>query len=450
MGAIPTDIETDTQPPLTVPLRHFVVGLGLLLLAGVLWTLEGTGLLPGMVTVAQKHLLLAGWVCVTIMGAMTQFVPVWSGVALYSDRLASLQLWLVAPGLLGFAGLFVFGPVQLLVVPAVFVLAGFWVFVYNVGRTLARAGDPDVTEAHFGLALLWFVLVTLLGLLLASSYALPRLFLDLGIPRTNVLMAHASAAVFGAVLTTVIGALYQLAQMFTQSELTWMDETLQHGQSVGYPMGVGALVVGRLTGVAPVAKIGAIVVCVSLAAVALILAHRLYDNRVEWSPMLVRYAVAAGATLLWVGLTLPAWLADPLAYESLLGPGVATVVLLAGVLVFVVLGTLYHVIPFIVWFHRYSDRLGLEPVPMIDDLYDGRLAMADYALVTTGATLLSVAATGLVPPIVSILGAGVLTLGFAVAAINLLLVLRGHSPYSMPELLLTELLAPGDPVDPSE
>ena len=33
--------------------------------------------------------------------------------------------------------------------------------------------------------------------------------------------------------------------------------------------------------------------------------------------------------------------------------------------------------------NRYSDRLGLEPVPMIDDLYSDRVAAADGVLLAS-------------------------------------------------------------------
>jgi hypothetical protein len=55
-----------------------------------------------------------------------------------------------------------------------------------------------------------------------------------------------------------------------------------------------------------------------------------------------------------------------------------------GVAGFALLGTLCHLVPFIVWVHRYSDRLGLEPVPMIDDLYSDRLTRADFAAFLVG------------------------------------------------------------------
>jgi len=52
---------------------------------------------------------------------------------------------------------------------------------------------------------------------------------------------------------------------------------------------------------------------------------------------------------------------------------------------FVVVGSLYHVVPFIVWLDRYADRVGLERVPAIDDLYDARVATVDLAATLGGA-----------------------------------------------------------------
>ncbi len=151
--------------------------------------------------------------------------------------------------------------------------------------------------------------------------------------------------------------------------------------------------------------------------------------------MLTRYAVVAVSVLGWAPLAALTWLRDPLGYAGLFGHPVTGSLLLVGVVGFVVLGTLYHVVPFIVWVHRYSDRLGFEDVPMIDDLYDGRVAVADVtAFVAAG--LLAVAHDAGLLPAVAATAAG--TLAFAGAALfgaNLVTVLVAHSPQSMPELL---------------
>jgi hypothetical protein len=60
-----------------------------------------------------------------------------------------------------------------------------------------------------------------------------------------------------------------------------------------------------------------------------------------------------------------------------------------GVVGLVVFGTLYHVVPFVVLVHRYSDHLGRRELPMIDDLYDDRLAAADFVLLSGGSVTLA-------------------------------------------------------------
>ncbi len=117
MSAIPGNLDTAQQPPMTVPLRHFSVALGFLFAGVGVGILLTVGAVSGLGQLAHVHLLLAGWICITIMGAMTQFVPVWSGTDLYSRRLASVQLVLVTVGLTGFAFAFILG---------VFVWLVFW------------------------------------------------------------------------------------------------------------------------------------------------------------------------------------------------------------------------------------------------------------------------------------------------------------------------------------
>ncbi|MGB9956551.1 hypothetical protein ACOZ4B_09205 [Haloferax prahovense] len=430
MSAIPADIDTARQPPMTIPLRHFVVALGFLAAAVGLRVGLAVGVAPGAARLAHVHLLVAGWVCVTIMGAMTQFVPVWSGVDLYSRRLATVQLWAVGVGLVGLAGCFLLGAFALLPVFGAVALLGFWTFAYNIARTLSRLDGFDVTERHFGLAIGALVVVTALGFLLAVDFTRP-LFAGVGATHGTVRATHVTLAVFGVVVTTVVGALYQLATMFTQTKLRGVDVWLRRGEEVGYPLGVVALAGGRLVSDPTLARVGGALVALSLLGIAAILARRLVESSVDWTPMLTRYAVAAVALAGWAVLTLPAWLAAPLAGDRLFGaPGTDSLFLL-GFVGFVVLGTLYHVVPFIVWVHRYSDRLGLEPVPMLDDLYSTRLARLDFGLVGSGVVAVIAHDLAGLSSAAETAGWTLVLIGIAVFAANLLRVIWLHSPQSL-------------------
>lgn len=434
MSAIPGNIDTDSQPPMTIPLRHFILALGLLLAATLLGLASTASLLSAQTELAHTHVLLAGWVGVTIMGAMTQFVPVWSGTTLHSSRLATVQLWLVVVGLAGFGLALVLGATNWLSLTGGVMLLGFWIFVYNIARTLPPVSEFDVTEAHFALALAFFLVATGLGFLLAVDFATPVLA-DFGLSRMAVLQTHATLAVFGAIVTTIIGALYQLATMFTQTELHGIDTRFQQFEMGGYPIGVGCLAAGRFLEWHLLAAAGGLLVIISLVGIAVILARKLWETQVDWTPMLSRYTVVVGMVLLWAIMTLPAWLQEPLAYENLLaGPGGFSVLAL-GVIGFVVLGTLYHIIPFIIWVHRYSDLLGYEQVPMIDDLYDERLAAVDFICLLLG-TLLLILGSWHTTFELLLLAGGILTLlGAFVFVTNMILVIHSHSPQSLREIL---------------
>ncbi|MFB6096007.1 MAG: hypothetical protein ABEJ74_01300 [Haloferacaceae archaeon] len=443
MAVVPNDLETDRQPPMTIPLRHFVVALAFLAAGGLLGVGVATGAASGLATLAHVHLLLAGWVCITIMGAMTQFVPVWSAVALHSRRLAAVQLWLVAGGLAGFATALLGGWVVLLPVFGGAMLLGFWTFVYNVGRSLAAVDDPDVTERHFAVALGFFLLVTLLGFLLALDLAVPFLG-RVSVSRVALLRAHATLAVFGAVLTTVLGALYQLGTMFTQTELHGVDRPLRRLEEAVYPLGVLLLATGRLLNWGALATVGAAFVLAGVLAFSAVLARKLVETRVAWTPMLARYAVVPPAMALWALLTAPAWLRDPLPVGVLFGGPGTVHLLVIGVVGFVVLGTLYHVVPFIVWVHRYSDRIGYEQIPMIDDLYDAGIAWVDFGCFLGGGALIVAADWASLDPRVSAAGGALFLVGVALFAWNLLGVIREHSPHSLVGLLVPRLAAGGD------
>jgi len=406
MRGVPGDLTTSTRPPTTVPLRHFLVALAFLVAGGALALSRVAGV-PGarapLGGIAVAHLLLVGWACLTILGATTQFVPVWSGVELHSERLATLQLVAVAVGVGGFAGGLWLGRPADAALFAGLMLLGFAAFVYNLARTLWRARPLDVTEGHFALALGFLSLAAVLGGGLAADYRWGVLA-PLGLSRTAVVDAHVTLAVLGAVLATVFGALYQLGPMFTQTDTLPAEERLSRVETAAYPAGVTLLAGGRLFRVAPLAAAGGLLAAGGAAMAGGILLRRLRDATATATPMLPRYAVVAVATLAWSATAAAAWVVDPLGPAVRFGHPAVGPVLLGALVGFVVVGSLYHVVPFIVWLDRYADRVGLERVPAIDDLYDARVATADLAATVLGAGLLLAAA---VSPALAAIGPGV-------------------------------------------
>ena len=62
-----------------------------------------------------------------------------------------------------------------------------------------------------------------------------------------------------------------------------------------------------------------------------------------------------------------------------------------GVVTFAILGMLYKVVPFLVWYSSYSKVIGRSKVPSLADLYSHPLQATGYWLFLAGLLLMSVA-----------------------------------------------------------
>jgi hypothetical protein len=436
MQQVPGDLDADQQPPLSIPFAHFVVGVVVLLVGGAI---AGLGPLVASVDPAgagSLHLLLAGWVGLTIMGAMTQFVPVWSGKQLHSRRLSVISLWLVGLGVVALVAGFFIRAYVWLPAGATVLLAGFWTFAYNIARTLPGLSDLDITEAHFALALASLVTATALGWLLAVDLGFR--ILGAGFPSApRLLLAHLTLTIFGFVLATIVGALYQLAPMFTQSEQTEVDAHLTHIEMVALPVGIPVLAAGRLLGSHPVATAGGVMLIFGTLAFGVFFARRLWLARVETGPMIRRYALVALSLFGWALLSLPQWVADPLGIFGRFGSPGATHLLFVGVVTLTIVGTFYHVVPFIVWYHRYSDRLGYEAVPMVDDLYSDRIALVEFWLLAVGLGILWLGDVLAAPTWVLMVGGNLLGVGVLLFGANMTAAVWRHRPETFREILVT-------------
>jgi hypothetical protein len=431
-------VDATRGPPTAVPLRHLVVALGFLVAGVAVGGANAFGVVPGVAQLAHVHLLFVGWIAITILGAMTQFVPVWAGTTLHSRRLANAQLVLVASGVTTFAVAFATTSWWVLLAGGLAMWVGFLAFAYNLARTLLTVDDPGTTEGHFAVALAAFVLLSTLGVLMAGNYA-TGVLAALGVDAAAARGAHVALAAFGAILTTVYGALYQLAPMFTQSDLDALDHRSRVVESVAHPVGVLALAAGRLVDAVVVAGVGGALVVLGALAFAVVFARRLWHARVEPGALQRRYAVAAFALAAWAAVTTPAWLADPTAPDALLGAPDAGPLLLVAAVAFVVAGTSYHVVPFLVWVERYSDRLGYEPVPSIDDLYDARVARGELALVLVALVVALAGSVLAVPDAVLALAGTLGVAGVLAYAGNLVGVVHHHAARGVHAVVLGAL-----------
>jgi hypothetical protein len=410
------ELATRNAPDVRLPVRHLVVAAGALLLAALLLVPYGPSVLRDPVStrgLALTHIVTLGWITLTIMGASYQMVPVVLGVRLWSERIALVAFWHYVPGvLLLVAGFWLFWP-PLIAAGGALVVGGLVGYAYNMTRTLAGVRAWGLHGPFFAVATGFLVAVGLYGLTLATDILHP--FLGQG-PVDHIVF-HILLGAGGWITLLAMGVAYKLTPMFA----------LSHGRGDGWGRAVLALVAGGLLlliavlALDPSPAIVAAAAAVPLLGVLLFIVDQALYLRMRNRRRLdlgLRFTVAALAYLGATGL---------LAWMDVAGrirvPASALVVLaLLGWAGSLISGQLYKIVPFLVWYDRYGDRVGLEPVPLLRDMYDARRGEANLWTYAPAPALLAIGAAAS-QPLIAEVGAIALLAGAVLLLSNLVQVL---------------------------
>jgi hypothetical protein len=399
-------------PPLGLPGTHFASALIFWLLGagGLIWIAPdlARGSFPLPRVAAVTHLFTLGWITTTIQGALYQFLPVALQVPIRWPRLAYLTLALYAPGLLVFIGGLMRPDPTALFTGAVLFGTGLLLFIVNLGVTLKRAPERNLTWWALAGASVFLLATVILGIALAGNlrwdYMGPNRFLAMGV--------HIHVAVVGWVMLVMVGVAHRLLPMFLLSHgaterfgaaAVWMLASgvtlllaLHHGLNTFTTWTVAALIAG---GVASF-----------VAQAALYFRHR---KKPALDPGL-RLAATALAFLVVALVIAPFFIA-----QGISAPRVAvayvTTLLLGGISLFVA-GHYYKIVPFLVWYHRFGPLVGKRPVPRVAELYSARLGNLALVLLAAGVvglvvvTIIGAASVARVPASIFAVGAGILAI----------------------------------------
>ncbi len=419
-----------TAPSSTLPLLFTITGL-LALFLGAGWIVVQPDILamyhysPG--AIAVTHLFVLGWLCSIVMGAMYQLVPVALETKLFSERLAQIQFAFHLAGFVGMVWAFSAWNLKSVAIFGAVLAVGVAIFIYNIARTLLRVPKWNVIATSVASAIGWIMLAVAAGLVIAvaksSSESLPALagwvfrFDPIG-----AMHAHAHLGAIGFFFILIVGVSYKLIPMFTLSELqnprraAWSVILLNGGLA-------GSFVTILLR--SPWKLAFALVVVLALALYALELRAILRARKraaMDWGVRGFLTAVGfmfplsiIAAVLSWPGLPVNT---DTMQLENVYG-----FLGLVGVVTFAIIGMLYKIIPFIVWFGTYSQHIGRSQVPSLAELYSARLQIISYWIFLAGllTTLLAMEFSNLTAVRC---GTGLLAASLAVFGFNVATMLR--------------------------
>lgn len=421
-------LRTDQGPPLAVPVGFYALAPVAMAATGLLMIgVGGAGLGSrwAPAAIAATHLGTLGYLAAILLGSLFQIAPVVAGAPVPGARFAPalVAVWAVGVGALVTG--FLTGRAAWLGGGATALGMGLAIVLIAAGLALARTPTRSPTVTGLRIALGGLFGVAALGELLASARAGAIV-----LPTSLLVTADAHAAL-GALVWVgglVAAVSWQVVPMFYLAAPLppWAQRATLVGvgaSAVALPI-VG-LVATDLRWVAAAAAPAAIAVLVlhpALTARALLGRRR---RRPEGSVSFWLAGLACAPIVL--GLAIGAWLGSDPRWALALGW-----VAIWGWGGLITHGMLCRIVPFLVWFHRFSPHVGLVPVPSVKGLLpDARVQAAFVAHVGAVALGLGAIATGWdllvrLAGVVMVVAAGGL-------AVNLGKVLSARAPVTLRE-----------------
>ena len=353
------------SPPLAAPLRFFLTAPLFAMAAAIVLLWHGPQALASRwspTTLALTHLMTLGFLCLSMIGALLQILPVVAGVTVPKPMLTARWVHLLLV-----AGAAVLSTAFLGTTPLLFILAmallaaGFGWLLGACWLGLWRARSPGPTPHAIRLALIALLVTIALGLTLAGAFG-GAFSLPTGLSLVALTDLHATLGLGGWVGLLVIGVAFQVVPMF-QVTPDYPNRARRWLATALFLL-LGAWAIGKsaldLSMIGPAASAGAgawVPEVLALLAAAGYVVFGLLTLNLLWrrkrpgpDPTTLFWYVGTtsliACALLWVvGRWWPG-MADSPAYP--LGLGILSIV---GFAYSIINGMLYKIVPFLVWYH---------------------------------------------------------------------------------------------------
>lgn len=324
-------------------------------------------------TLAITHSMALGWGTMIILGASHQLVPVLIEGRLHSPGLAYASFILAGIGIpllvYGFYFFEMGWPAQW---GGILINAAIIAFLVNLTMSMMKSKKENVHAVFVFTAVLWLVLTTLVGLLLAFNFT--QAILPKG--SLHYLSLHAHMGMVGWFLLLVIGVGSRLIPMFliskyNNTKLLWAIYGLING-------GLIAFLISFLYFPNAVAYFFCAAAILIAIAIFIFFCFKSFQQRIR-----KQVDGQMKVSLLSVAMMLlPVVLLIIIIGCLLAGSQNTKLVLAYGFIVFfgwltaIIVGMTFKTLPFIIWNKVYHKQAGLGKTPNPKDLFSGRVFQA--------------------------------------------------------------------------
>ena len=374
-------ISQDFAPPFKLIAPFFIIGAFFYLMSVVyLFTFSVENFHHLDIKILSFiHLFLLGFVMMVIFGAMAQLVPVVLEVGHFAVELFYAIWPLLSIGTLMMVGGFVYLP-ALLPYGGTIVLVSMMVFVFEIFLTMKKVEKFNVVMSSIFISNTFLFFGIIFGLVMALGYA--------GVVDVDInalLRSHVFLVIGGYISITIMGLSTVLLPMFGLSH-GFSKKPLYVALSL-MSLAVVLVVISSFIKLSIIEYMAYILATISLV-VYFYLVYIIYktrarkENDIYSKSMIFAYFSMLVALALAVGYLFTSQESYLLASAWLF---------FFGFFGFAITGHMYKIVPFLVWFERYSPLVGKQKVPMLADMLPKQSSSAQLTFTVFGVLSITLA-----------------------------------------------------------
>ena len=370
-------LATEMAPPFNLVAHFMLAGGFFYALTSLVLPFYASNLdtfLVSSTIAALSHLFLLGFVMMIIFGGMYQLVPVILEIPLFSKDFAYIQFYLYVIGLSMMSYAFYFESDYLFLLPygSLLVYISMIIFTMNIFLTYKNIEEWTISAKY--------ILASNIFLFIAVTYgfiaALNMQYGFLEINMMSLVKSHVVGVLAGYVMMTLMGISLVLIPMFS----------LSHGfPTTSIERGFNFMVLGvalYLLQVLETFSLGLIAISVLLFIyqMYIIFKDRVRKENDYWVKNMTASFIFIIAVIV---ISILGFIFDSNSLFMLGG-----YFLFFGFLVNIIVGHIYKILPFLVWYQRFAPLVGQQKVPLLNDMIIVPLAEKQFTITLYG-TLVS-------------------------------------------------------------
>lgn len=353
-------LATEMAPPFVLVAHYFVTAVVFLTLSAIALPFmvdAMDGYIISSMLAAFSHLYLLGFVMMVIFGAMYQLLPVVLEAPIFSKDFAYVQFYMYIVGLSMMVCGFAFGTWELLIpYGAVITYISMLIFCINVFLTFFRLESITLVGKFLLVATFFLFISVSMGLVIGLSLGHGLFVIDID----AWVRAHIVGTLGGFVMMVIMGVAMVLLPMFSLSHgysQKWIESAF-YFHTIGILAVMICLISGYERFVMPLSLFIIFALLLFVIQVVVILKSRVRKQNDYWVKNSVFALLGLICTLvaLWFNLFL------------------AGVFFFFGFLLPLIVGHIYKILPFLIWYEKFSPLVGKQKVPLLHQMIHTKIA----------------------------------------------------------------------------